>query len=356
MKILKDIIFFGLIVTIVSCNNSSTKSFRYSKPETKGYSTSKLDTLKEFLGNSGTSSMLILVDGEMIFEYGNISKKHLIHSIRKCLLNSLFGIAVEQGKIDTSMTLRELGIQDVDTLSDSELDARIADLLKSKSGIYHPAAAMSQGMINSLPERNSSKPGEYHYYNNWDFNTLGAILEQQMGESIYEMFLDKVAKPVGMLDYDGKYVEINGEADNVEMPTTDGFYQYEMSKSKYPAYHFRMSTRDLALYGQLYLNNGVWDNKQIISSDWIKASTKLTSISNAKYNVGYGMLWKLRLSKDNKRAISFYHTGVGIHMLAVYPDLNMVLVHRVDTEKDYTYNKGDFYKMIGLVMDSKIDR
>lgn len=343
-----------LSIIIVGCNNSAN-NIQSSKPESKGYSSERLDSLSCFLKKSGTSSMMILVDGEIIFEYGNTSKKHLIHSIRKCLLNSLFGIAVEQGEIDTSMTLRELAIQDVHTLSDSELDARIADLLKSKSGIYHPAAAMSQGMINSLPERNSRKPGEYHYYNNWDFNTLGAILEQQTGESIYKMFLEKVAKPIGMLDYVGKYVEIDGEAENVKMPMTDGFYQYELSKSKYPAYHFRMSTRDLALYGQLYLNNGIWDNKQIISSDWIKTSTKLTSISNAKYNTGYGMLWKLRLTKDNKRSTSFYHTGVGIHMLAVYPDLKMVLVHRVDTENDYNYNKGDFYKMIGLVMDSKID-
>lgn len=300
--------------------------------------------------------MIILIDGEVIFEFGNTNKKHLIHSIRKCLLNSLFGIAIDQGVIDTSMTLRQLGIQDVHTLTDSELNSRIADLLKSKSGIYHPAAAMSTGMINSLPERNSYKPGEYHYYNNWDFNTLGAILEQQTGESIYEMFLNKIAKPIGMLDYDGKYVEIDGEAENVKMPMTDGFYQYELSKSKYPAYHFRMSTRDLALYGQLYLNNGIWDNKQIISSDWIKASTRLTSVSNDKNNTGYGMLWKLRLSKDNKKAISFYHTGVGIHMIAVYPDLKMVLVHRVDTENDYDYNKSDLHKTIELVMDSKIEK
>jgi len=358
MKILKVIILVGLIVSIISCNKTSKSNFSYSTPETKGYSTSKLDTLKEFLSISGTSSMIIMIDGDVIFEFGNTAKKHLIHSIRKCLLNSLFGIAVEQGKIDTSMTLRELGIQDVHNLTDSELNARIADLLKSKSGIYHPAAAMSKGMINSLPERNSSKPGEYHYYNNWDFNTLGAILEQQTGESIYEMFLDEIAKPIGMLDYEGKYVEIDGEADNVKMPMTDGFYQYEMSKSKYPSYHFRMSTRDLALYGQLYLNNGVWNNEPIISSDWIKASTTPYSVYTNKYHLGYGygMLWKIKFSEAKMETVSFLHTGVGIHLLAVYPDLKMVLVHRVDTENDYDYNKRDFYKMLELVMDSKIDR
>lgn len=38
---------------------------------------------------------------------------------------------------------------------------------------------------------------------------------------------------------------------------------------------------------------------------------------------------------------SFYHTGLGIRMLAIYPNSKMVLVHRVDTENDFNYNKGD---------------
>ncbi len=116
-----------------------------------------------------------------------------------------------------------------------------------------------------------------------------------------------------------------------------------------------MSTRDLALYGQLYLNNGEWNDKQIISKSWIKASTTPTSIYNDKYNLGYGMLWKLRLTDDKNEVVSFYHTGVGIHMLAIYPDYKMVLVHRVDTEKDYEYKKNNIYKMLGLVMNSKIE-
>jgi CubicO group peptidase (beta-lactamase class C family) len=356
LKHIKIIILIGFVFSIVSCNNSSKNNFKYSTPESKGYSSSRLDTLRTFLDKSGTSSMIILIDGDVIFEYGNTSKKHLIHSIRKCLLNSLIGIAVEQGKIDTSLTLKELKLQDKPMLSDFELNARIADLLKSKSGIYHPAAAMSQGMINSLPKRNSDDPGEHYYYNNWDFNTLGAILEKQTGKSIYELFLKEIAKPIGMYDYMGEYVSIDGESENdVEMPKTDGFYQYEKSKSKYPAYHFRMSTRDLALYGQLYLNDGRWNNKQIISKDWIKASTTPTSIYNDEYNLGYGMLWKLRLSENKKELVSFYHTGVGIHMLAIYPDYKMVFVHRVDTENEYHYEKNDIYKMIRLVFNSKIE-
>lgn len=184
---------------------------------------------------------------------------------------------------------------------------------------------------------------------------MGAILEQQTGESIYELFLKEIAEQIGMSDYKGKYVKIDGEAEDVEMPKADGFYQYEKSKSKYPAYHFRMSTRDLARYGQLYLNNGKWNNKQIIPKDWIKASLTPSSIYNDVYNLGYGMLWKLRLTEDKKEVVSFYHTGVGIHMLAIYPELKMVLVHRVDTENNYDYDKKKIYRMLPLVMNSKIE-
>ena len=76
-----------------------------------------------------------------------------------------------------------------------------------------------------------------------------------------------------MNDYKGRYCSIDGESEDVEMPHTDGFYQYENSKSKYPAYHFRLSARDLALYGQLYLNKGEWNGKQIVPEKWIEKST-----------------------------------------------------------------------------------
>jgi CubicO group peptidase (beta-lactamase class C family) len=202
----------------------------------------------------------------VIFDWGHTRNKHLIHSIRKCLLNSLYGIAVAEGIIDTTLTLRELGIDDIEPgLSENELDARIIDLLKSRSGIYHPAAAVSEAMLRGMPERDAHRPGAHYYYNNWDFNVLGAILEQSTGRSIYDLFLEQIALPLGMLDYRGSYASIDAEQEGVEIPDTDGFYQYEKSKSRYPAYHFRMSARDLALYGQLYLQKGLWNGQQIVS-------------------------------------------------------------------------------------------
>lgn len=345
-----------LIILLFSCQEKEPPhGFPPIAPEEVGFSQIKLDSLSEFLENEGSSSLVILVDGKLAYSWGDVNKKLTVHSIRKALLNSIFGIYVANGTIDTSETIGELGIDDIYPLSELEKSARVADLLKSRSGIYHPAAAVSEGMLRGMPERNSFSPGEHYYYNNWDFNMLGYILELKTGEKIYELFLKDIARPIGMKSYQGNYTTIDITEDDLSIPKTDGFYQYERDKSKYPAYHFRLTAMDLARYGQLYLQNGNWDGKQIIDSIWIAASTKPYSIVYEPAGLAYGMLWRVLMKTETRSSSSFLHTGTGIHMIAVYPASNMVLIHRVDTENEYSFDEQDFYQMIDLVWGAKVN-
>ncbi|UCH66816.1 MAG: serine hydrolase, partial [Ignavibacterium sp.] len=151
------------------------------------------------------------------------------------------------------------------------------DLIKSRSGIYHEAAAEDQTMINLRPPRGSHPPGTFYYYNNWDFNVAGVILEQQSGRGIFEEFERIIAKPIGMQDF------------RVE----DCFYQYELQKSMHPAYPFRMSARDMARFGALFQKNGNWNGNQIIPSDWINESTTIYSIVDSTVGIGYGYMWRI---------------------------------------------------------------
>lgn len=242
------------------------------------------------------------------------------------------------------------------SLTENEKSAKIIDLLKSRSGVYHEAAANSSGKVSNRPERDEFKPNENYFYNNWDFNVLGAILEQATGKSVFELFKTEIADPIGMNDYLGAYSQIDGEDENTSIPTVDGFYQYEKGKSIYPAYHYRLSASDMAKFGQLYLNNGNWNGKQIIPKSWIEVSTKAYSVTNPGYGIGYGMLWFVLMENEFKKSSSFYHTGTNVHMLGIYPSSKVVLVHRVDTEKKYIFNQNDFYKMIELVWDSKVEK
>lgn len=326
----------------------------FSGSPEKHFSTEKLDTLTAFLEQSGSSSLMILHDGKVIFEWGDTEKKHLIHSIRKAILNSLYGIYISNGTIDTTLTLEQLGIDDIEPrLSTLEKSATIADLLKSRSGIYHPAAAVSEGMLLNMPQRGSHRPNENYFYNNWDFNVLGYILEKITGESLYDLFDKEIAEPLGM-EYSNNYITVTDPAEDWQIPDVDGFYQYEKDKSRYPAFHFRLSARDMALYGQLYLNNGDWNGTTIIPKDWIDLSTQPYSVTNKNVGIAYGMLWNVLMETESRKSKSFYHTGLGIHMLGIYPASKVVLIHRVDTEKEYTFREREFYKMISLVWDSKL--
>lgn len=348
---------FLILLLCCTCTKPQTKqgfSFEKATPENKGFSSRKLDSLGKFLEKAGSSSLIILVDGKVVYDWGNIYKKHTIHSIRKAILNSLYGIYLDNGTINLNETLAELNIDDIDTLTVKEKTATIADLLKSRSGIYHSAAATSQGMLRGIPKRGSHKPNETYVYNNWDFNVLGYVLEQKTGESLYDLFDKHIAKPLGM-DFANQISTLKNPTGETPFPNGDGFYQYEDDKSKFPAYHFRLSAKDMALYGQLYLNKGKWNGKQIISENWIETSTRPYSITNKKYGIGYGMLWKVLTPTETRTSKSFYHTGVGIHMMGVYPASKVVLIHRVDTENEFTFNEGDFYKMIALVWEAKIE-
>lgn len=339
---------FLLILPSVGC--AQQDSFERITPEAAGFSPDSLKKLRSFLEHSGTSSMILAYKGKIFFEWGDIYERHLIHSIRKPMLNSLYGIHIGNGTIDSSLTLKELNIDDIDpVLTESERRARISDLLKSRSGVYHEAAAESQGMTARRPERGSYGPDENYYYNNWDFNVLGSVFEQFTGQSIYEAFYRDIARPIGMKQFTGTWDTLDMEDDTEFIPQSDGFYQFERDRSQYPAYHFRMSAHDMALYGTLYLNNGKWDGKQIVPAEWIEASTRSYSVTNEYMDFGYGMLWNVINKNEERSSSSFYHTGTGIHMLGVYPGSELVMVHRVDTESDYNFPEQNLYDIISLV-------
>jgi CubicO group peptidase (beta-lactamase class C family) len=334
----------------VQSTQPPTPAQEQESPSKEGFSDSGLVALEAFLADAGSSSMLILKDGEEVFRWGSVEKRHVIHSMRKPLISALYGKYIAAGVIDVDSTLAQNNINDIaPALSEQELSASVSDLLKSRSGVYHNAAANSLGMIQNRPVRETHLPGKHYFYNNWDFNVLGALLEQKTGKSVFTLFLEDIALPLGMAQYQGQYTRIDGEDDNAKIPTTDGFYQYETSKSQFPAYHFRMSALDLAKFGQLYLNKGKWAQEQIIPSQWIEQSTQPYSVFNPKYGIAYGMMWFVLMETETREHRAFYHTGNGVHFLGVYPHSNVVIVHRVDTEKAYRFTQQDFYVMINKV-------
>ena len=318
-----------------------------SRPEALGWSSEKLKLAREQFEKIGSAVVVIVADGLILDEWGDTSRHFRAHSMRKSLLNAIFGIHVYEGHINLEATLEELGIDDNDPLTASEKQATIRHLLKGRSGIYLPALYLG-GSLNNPPRR-SHPPGTFFHYNNWDFNVLGTIFEQETGTKLFEEFKRRIADPLHMEDFsveDCTYFR-GSHGDNVN--------------TRYPAYPFRISARDLARFGLLYLRNGQWRGQQIVPVKWIRESwTPYSVYYGTKTLYGYTN-WRMYLKgkllpgglrlKDNV----YWTSGINVHRLYVVPWANLVVVHRVNSDIPLRRpGVEEVDRLLALILEAKI--
>jgi CubicO group peptidase (beta-lactamase class C family) len=217
-------------------------------------------------------------------------------------------------------------------------------LLQARSGIYHPALFETAAMTAAKPERYSHAPGTTFHYNNWDFNASGTIYEMLTGESIHESFKNRIANPIGMQDYvpeDGQYVT--------------------GAESQHAAYPFVMSTRDLARFGHLFLNGGVWDGERVLPEGWVEQSTMAHSVLSDERGDrgGFGYMWWVEVDGQHFDGVdevpegTYTARGARGHVLAVVPSIDLVFVHRTDTAvSGQRVSYGDIGRIFEIVVNS----
>ncbi len=283
-----------------------------------------LTDIDQRLRHSDVSAVQIRHAGRTIVEVGDVSRPIDVHSMRKSILSALVGLAHDRGEIDLDTPLCELDIDDTPTLSDEERSATITDLLTARSGVHLPVA---DGSTLGRPPRGSHRPGTFWCYNNWDFNVLGHIYERITGRSVFVAFEHELAGPLGMTDWDSY---------------RHGSYRYRADilggTTRYPNYKFHVSARDTGKLGQLYLDNGVCNGRQLLSQEWIARSTR--AIARTNYPPGllgaYGYCWWVagpsdELSRPGIADGGYSSIGFAGNYLTVLPGLDAVVTVLTDS-------------------------
>ncbi|MEM6804770.1 MAG: serine hydrolase [Bacteroidota bacterium] len=285
----------------------------------------KLAELSNYIDTAAkTTGLVVLHKGKMVYQYGDIKKVSYLASCRKSILAMLYGKYVEDGTVDLNQQIGELGIDEKDGLLPIEKKATVDHIITSRSGVFHIASNGGYDLAN-FKERGSVQPGEYFVYSNWDFNVGGALFEQFTGKSIYQEMEEQFAIPLGFQDWNIKNQRKSGNT----------------KKSQYKAYHFYLSSRDMAKLGQLMLNQGEWEGKQLISKDWVKKitttvtpkDTVMARSSNPNPKVpaySYGYMWWLfdEYLGDSEYEGSFSATGYGGQYITVIPKAELVIAHK----------------------------
>lgn len=316
---------------------------RAAAVERYGWSAAKLWEARDYSASIGSAAVMIVEDGLVIDEWGETARKFNVHSIRKSFLSALYGIHVKEGLICLDKTLAELGIDDNEpALTPVEKKATVADLLKARSGVYHPALYETPAMKAMRPPRGSHAPGTFWYYNNWDFNVLGTIFERETGTRIFEELKIHIADPLQMQDY----------------APEDGQY-FTGPDSIHPAYPIRMTARDMARFGLLFLREGEWRGKPVVPKEWVRESTR--SYSDAGEAGGYGYMWWVAVGGRHFPGVELKNgysaRGAGGHFIVVIPDRDLVVVHRVNTDQPGPgVNSSQFGRLLRLILEAKVKR
>jgi CubicO group peptidase (beta-lactamase class C family) len=317
----------------------------WPEPDTRGWDAERLAAARTLWDSLDSAAVMVVHRGRLIASWGSVETNYTAQSVRKALLNSLLGIAVDRRLLRASDTLERLGIDDSSpALTRAERQATVRDLMMSRSGIFHSALYEVGGwtrLRRQLAERRASSPdpfapGRYWIYNNWDFNALGTIVERAFGSPIGDLFRTMVAVPTGMQDFGSGNVEYTTRNDATE--------QRFQNVSDHRAYVFNISTRDLARYGLLYLNCGDWNGRRIVSRHWIMESLRGRDTRDGRgageQETGfgdYGYLWQIDRPGSRRhaglptRAPVYMASGARGHHILIAPYLDLVIVHQVAT-------------------------
>ncbi len=296
-----------------------------------------------------SKALMVVHKGRLVFSEGPVEKRYMLASLRKSVLNAMYGAYAVNHPINMDASLAELGINDSQpALNELEQQATIRDLMLARSGIFH-SAHYEPGMWQKSKRRSaewaqhtfgrSSAPhGRMWMYNNWDFNVLGSIYELLSGERMGPSFARLLSEPLEMQDYRAEDVSYVGNESYAE--------RRQGNLSDHPAYMFHMSTRDLARLGVLFLNCGQWKQQQLIKREWVHESIRGIPILQGapeespihKWYGDYGWLWWV--DKPGQRRTFwklkttqpvYFGQGARGHYIWVAPYLDLVVVHQVAT-------------------------
>jgi CubicO group peptidase (beta-lactamase class C family) len=153
------------------------------------------------------------------------------------------------------------------------------------------------------------KPAQSPYGRAWSYctagpTTLGAVLERATHQSVPAFAQAALFGPLGV---------------------TTAKWQFQPLGTAMTGGGLQLTSRDLMKFGQLYLDGGRWNGRQVVSQDWVRRS--VTPHANAREDTDYGYLWWLQTFAVGDRAVKTWGMyGTGGNKLYVLPDQDVVVV------------------------------
>jgi len=258
------------------------KTFTHQKEEV---------VVNDFLKRRATTALMVIKNDEVTFEnYYLGTKSHdkrISWSMAKSFVSVLFGMQVDAGKIDINKKvsfylpqMKGSGYENVKVINVLQMSSGVKwdeNYDDFNSDINKMGRILAVG--GSLDEMSSglegdAEPGKVFHYVSIDTHVIGMIIRKVSGQSLVQLLQQSIWNKMGM------------ESDAVWITDSAG--------AAFALGGLNVITSDYARFGRLLLNNGNWNGEQLVSQQWLKASTTAGAdyLKSGKNKLGYGFqIW-----------------------------------------------------------------
>jgi len=277
----------------------------------------------------GGPAGLILKNGYVITSWGDTKRVDMTFSVTKSFLSTVAGLAKDKGIIED--TSDKVGEYIWDGSFDGAHNSKISweHLLQQNSdwsgelwgGKDWADRPPRKGGLDDWKFRKLNEPGTVMEYNDVRVNLLAYSLthvwRKPVPAVLKELIMDKIGASTTWrwFGYENAWTEVDG----VEVKSVTG--------GGHSGGGIFINTEDMARFGLLFLNNGKWNNDQLISPGWINKATT-PSIPNPNY----GYLWWLNTKGDRRwegwSEDLYYAAGFGGNFIVIDKEHDLVVVTR----------------------------
>ena len=293
--------------------------------------TSLENKIKKEYGN--ITGIIVLKDNNAAYEsyFNQCSEYDPIHifSVTKSIISMLFGIALDKGCIKNldekvidffpnyQTRKREKTIQHVTIRNLLTMTAPY----KYRFNPYPKYFSSDDWVISSLDLLGGNgKIGNFKYAPVIGIDILSGILVNATGKSVLEFAQDNLFSPLGIsVDKNIYFQSKEEQLDFYQSKGANGWVA-DPKGTNTAGWGLSLTTMDMAKLGQLYLNEGHWNGRQVISDQWIFESTQVQSVWKARH-LKYGYLWWVIDEAEH----SYAALGDGGNAIYVNPKDRMVV-------------------------------
>ena len=291
--------------------------------ESQNISRSDIENVHTSLDSYPINAEVIVKNGVMVDEYYkdgyDENSVFTLQSTSKSVTSAILGIAIDKGYIEgVDVPISTYFPQILESGSEYKNQLTIWHLLTHTTGLNASDTANWNEWLASdnwvdyvLNSPAVSRPGTVFNYFTGNTHLLSAIIEQATGQTTYEFGKENL---FDKLDMDS--VQCTNDPQGI----SDG------------GNGFAMNIYDMAKFGQLYLNNGVWEGEQIISPEWIEQSTTV-QFDRSSGSADYGYQWWVRTFGEQNYPAYFAQGHYGQYIFVV-PDLELVVAFTSHYEGD----------------------